>query len=328
MTKKYTNNYGLPLSVGVWLATDTYQSPPDDGKKYISATGLLKSVRQIVLQQRIPKDDADNLSDLMDNSASRIGTAIHDSIEDSWVNNYKEAMIAMGQPKRLIDRIRVNPEDPNEKNIVPIYMEQRFYKEIDGWVVTGQFDFVGDGRLEDFKTTGTYTWVNNTKDDDYKMQGSIYKWGRPDIITKDVMAIQFIFKDWMKFKTSDPKYPPSKIAEKIYELKSIEETERFIKNKLSDIERYENVDEKELPECTPKELWQGKSEWKYYKNPAKMSRATKNFDTPQEANLRFVEDGSVGIVVEVKPEPTACKYCPVFHMCSQGRRYLEEGLIK
>lgn len=325
----YTNQTNIPLSVAVWLATDTYQYPPDDGKKYISATGLLKSVRQLVLQDRIPQGHS-RTEDITSRVASRFGTAVHDGIEHAWVNNYKAAMEGLGYPQAVIDKVRVNPEDPDEPNIIPVYMEQRFYKEMDNdWVVTGQFDFVGDGRLEDFKTTSTFTWTNGTKDEDYIQQGSIYRWGRSDIITQDTMAIQFFFKDWQAFKAGDPKYPPSMMVEKTYKLKSLPETDAFIKRKLFQVDLHKNTPEPDLPECNDKELWRGKTVWKYYKNKDKVGgRATKNYDTPQEANLRFVQDGSIGIVVEKKSEPTACKYCPAFGICSQGQKYINSGELK
>lgn len=326
MSTKYTNTNNLSLSVSVWLATDNYEYPPDDGKKYISATGLLKSTRQIILSNRIPQGGG-RTEDLLSRVASGFGTALHDSIEKSWVSNHKNAMQALGYPESVADRVRVNPTDPDEPDIIPVYMEQRFHKEVGDWTVSGQFDFVGDGRLEDFKSTGTFTWVNGTKDDDYVQQGSIYRWGRPDIITQDTMAIQFIFKDWMKFKASDPKYPNCALMEKVYKLNSISETESFIKRKLFQIDMHENTPEPDLPKCTDKELWRGSSVWKYYKDPNKRSRATKNFDNPGEANLRFVKDGSVGIVVEVKPAPTACKYCPAFGLCTQKDEYINDGSL-
>lgn len=325
---KYKNEKGLDLSIAVWLATDTYQHPPEDGKKHISATGLLKSTRQHILSKRMPKGEGSIAEEISKKTKSKLGTAVHDSVEWSWINNYKQAMTDLGKPKRLIDKIRINPEDPNEPNIVPIYMEQRFNIEVNGWVVSGQFDFVGDGKLEDYKTTGTYTWVNNTKSEDYIAQGSIYRWGRQDIITKDVMAIQYIFTDWQAFKATDPKYPQNDIMSKDYPLKSVAETDRFIKSKLAELDKYEDVPEPQLPLCNKKELWQGNPQYKYYKNPDKRLKATKNFDSPQEANLRFVQDGSIGIIIPTVPEPVACKYCPALEICSQGQGYIKSGALK
>lgn len=324
---QYTNATNIPLSVAVWLATDNYDHPPDDGQKHISATGLMKSVRQIVLSQRLGKSAS--VDDISNRVASRFGTAVHDAIEKAWEDNQVEAMTALGYPKHVAERVRVNPTDPDEPDIIPVYMEQRFHKKIGDWNVSGQFDFVGDGRLEDFKSTGTFTWTNNTKDDDYIMQGSIYRWGRPDIITQDTMAIQFIFKDWQKHLANGANYPPAMLVEKTYRLKSVQETDLIIKKKLNDIDKHWNTPEPDLPECTPKELWQSSgSTWKYYKDPAKRNRSTKNFDNPHDANLRLVKDGGKGLVVEVKPEPTACRYCAAFPICSQKDRYLDSGELK
>ncbi|AGH57599.1 exonuclease [Pseudoalteromonas phage pYD6-A] len=324
----YTNTTGIPLSVGVWLATDSYQYPPDDGKKYISATGLLKSVRQSILSKRIPKG-AERQDDIVNRVASRFGTAIHDSIEMSWVNNYQNAMLSLGYPQSVVDRVRINPTDPDEPGIIPVYMEQRFHKEVGDWIVSGQFDFVGDGRLEDFKSTGTFTWTKGNKSQDYIDQGSIYRWGRPDIITQDVMAIQFFFKDWQAFKAKDPNYPPSMLVEKTFKLRDESETDRWIKQKLFALDMHENTPELDLPYCTDKDLWRDPPVWKYYKNPDKTDgRATKNFDNPQEANLRFVQDGSVGIVIEKKSEPKACKYCPAVGICSQAQQFIKSGELK
>jgi hypothetical protein len=325
---KYTNKVGLPLSVSVWLATDNYQHPPDDGKKYISATGLLKSVRQIILSNRVPQGTA-TAEDIINRLPSRLGTSIHDSIERSWLENYKQSMLDLGYQQSVIDKIRVNPENPDEPGIIPVYMEQRFYKELNGWIISGQYDFVGDGRLEDFKSTGTYTWVNGTKDQDYIDQGSIYRWGTPDIITQDVMAIQFLFKDWMPFKASDPKYPSQAIMEKQYPLKTVEETEQWISKKLFQLDLHADTPEASLPLCTDKELWRSEPTYKYYKDPTKTTgRSTKNFDSLAEANLRFVQDGSKGVVVEKKSEPRACKYCPAVSICSQAQQFIKNGELE
>lgn len=324
---KYSNNTNLPLSIGVWLATDNYIYPPDDGKKYISATTLLKSIRQIVLSFRLG-EKGQKSEDISSRVASRFGTAIHDGIEKSWTSNHKQALTDLGYPKQVVNSVVVNPEGQLKDGEIPVYMEQRFYKDVSGWVVTGQFDFVGDGKLEDFKSTSTFTWTNGTKSQDYIDQGSIYRWGRPDIITQDVMSIQFIFKDWQAFKATDPKYPSAMLMQKDYTLKSVQQTDLDIKTKLRSIDSYMDAKEKDLPLCNDKELWRGDTLWKYYKNPSSTKRATKNYTSLQDANLRFVQDGSIGLVKEVKPTPTACKYCDVFHLCSQKDEYIASGDLK
>lgn len=49
--------------------------------------------------------------DVTDLIPSRLGTAIHDSIEAAWKKGYAKAMLRLGYPKKLIARIRINPSD-------------------------------------------------------------------------------------------------------------------------------------------------------------------------------------------------------------------------
>ena len=49
---KYINTEDTPLSVAVFLATDHYDYDPNT----ISATRLLKPIRQTILSGRVPKE--------------------------------------------------------------------------------------------------------------------------------------------------------------------------------------------------------------------------------------------------------------------------------
>lgn len=318
---QYSNTSSVPLSLAVFLATDNY----DHNSSTISATTLIKPLRQIILSSRVPAGEVH--IDLAQMVPSRIGSAIHDGIERSWLNNYKEAMIALGLPQRVIERVRVNPK-PEELNpdIIPIYLEQRAYKQVGSYTVAGKFDFVGEGRVEDFKTTSTYTAINNTNDDKYSWQGSIYRWLNPTIITRDEMAIQFIFTDWSKAKAiQDPHYPQSRIQQRVIPIRSIMETDAFVTRKLGQIDQYWNAPEGDIPLCNDEDLWRSEPVFKYYKNPEKTTRSTKNFDNKQDAYLRLSEDGNVGIVKEQPGQVTACKYCNGFTLCSQKDVLIERG---
>ena len=317
----YSNVSDVPLSLAVFLATDSY----DHDSSTISVTSLIKPLRQLILGSRASQTDT--FVDLSTMVASRIGTAIHDGIEKAWLNNHKEAMALLNVSQRVIKRVLINPkpEELNDESI-PIYLERRSYKQIGNHTVSGKFDFVADGRVEDFKTTSTYTAISNSNDDKYILQGSLYRWLNPDIITKDEMAIQFIFTDWsgMRAKT-EPNYPQKKIQQRILPLKSIAETDAFVRNKLSQIEQYKDAVETNLPLCTDTDLWRSTPIYKYYKNPEKTSRSTKNFDTKQEAMLRNAEDGGRGMVVERPGQVTACKYCSGFSVCSQKDILIAQG---
>lgn len=319
--RRFTNSAEVPLSMAVFLATDSY----DHDSESISATALLKPLKQIILSSRVPQEQG--LVDISGLVSSRMGTALHDAIERSWLHNYQTAMKALGYPQKVIDRVLVNPtNDELYEGCIPVYLEQRSYKVIDGIKVSGKYDFVGEGRLEDFKSTSTFTWVNGTKDDDYILQGSIYRWLNPEIITQDRMAIQFIFTDWQAAQArANPKYPQSRTVQKLYPLKSLAETEQFVRSKLRLIQTYKDAPEADLPHCTDEELWRSEPQWKYYKDPNKTARSTKNFDNKQEAYLRMAQDGNVGIVKEVPGKAVACKYCPAFPICAQARALVEAG---
>lgn len=319
----YTNTAGVPLSLAVFLATDPYDYEEDT--PVISATTLIRPLRQVILSSRVPAEKA--TQDLIQMVSSRMGSAIHDGIERAWKQNHGTALELLGYPKRVREMVRINPKPEElQDGIIPIYLEQRAYKQVGNYRVSGKFDFIGEGRLEDFKSTSVFTAMHNNNDNKYIWQGSIYRWLNPELITKDEMAIQFIFTDWSAGKArSDPKYPQQRLQQRILPLKSLQETDAFIKRKLAQIDQYWDAPEDQIPHCTDEDLWRSEPVFKYYKNPNKLTRSTKNFDTLQEANLRKAEDGHVGVVVEQPGQVTACKYCAAFSACSQKDALVASG---
>ena len=323
MPARYANVSEVPLALAVFLASDYYDYATDPNT--ISATTLLKPLRQIVLPPRIPQGmGLVNLGDML---ASRMGAAIHDSIEKAWLTNHRQAMEAIGLPKKVIDLIRINPKKEElTEGIIPVYLEQRLSRKLGKWTVTGKFDFVAEGRVQDFKSTTTFTYKNQTNADKYTQQGSIYRWLDPQLITQDEMDIHYIFTDWKAaMAKTDPKYPPRRFHRQSFPLLSLAETQRFIDNKLNLIERHWNSDEADLPPCTDDELWRSEPVFKYYANPEKTARSTKNFATQAEAMVKFVQDGSKGLVKEVPGQVVACKYCPAFAACSQKDQLIASG---
>ena len=324
-----TNENKLSISVAAWLASDDYDHDSDPNT--ISTTGLLKSVRQIVLGSRVKSENI--IFDITENVASRFGTAVHDAIEKAWKpKNYPKSLSRLGHSQAVIDRIRVNPK-PAEvtKDIIPIYMEQRAKKTLGKYTVSGKYDFVGNGTLEDFKTTSVFTYITKSNDEKYRLQGSIYRWLNPTIITDDVMTIQYIFTDWSKLQVSIRKkdgYPPYRMMGEPIQLMPLADTEQWLVDKLALIDKYMKYTECDLPLCTPEELWQKESKFAYYKNPAKTARSTANFDSYAEAQHRLVQDGAIGIIHERKAPVKACNYCGAFDLCTQKDAYLADGSLQ
>ena len=184
---------------------------------------------------------------------------------------------------------------------------------------------VFNGQLIDFKTTGTYTYETKCKDNDYILQGSIYRWLSP-LITEDTIAINFIFKNWTESKVMDPKYPKAKVLEYSLPLKSQMEVTTFILDKLQRLNKYYDAEEKDLPNCTDEELALKPSIFAYYSNSTATGRATKLFDNSTTAYSYLREKGK-GVVKERKGSPVTCKYCKGCQLCSQYRAFKEQGLL-
>lgn len=323
---QYSNHTQLPLPIAVWLAHDTY----DREAAGLSATTLMRPTRQVVLAKRLPPGEG--IVDISGMIKSRIGTAIHDAIEHAWLSEKLPTTLSgLGLSDKIINRILVNPPSlPSGKPVIPIYLEKRSSREVLGVKITGKFDFIADGRVHDFKTTSTFAYTSNNKDEDYILQGSIYRWLNPDIITDDMMSIIFIFNDWNKnrYMSDKENYPPSQITSKDFVLLPEATVQKFVEDKVNELIACENLPEPELPLCTDKELWRKDDTFKYYKNPASTGRSTKNFDNYSDAYIRFIEDGSVGRIDTVKGGVQACLYCPAFSLCSQKDDLIEAGELK
>jgi hypothetical protein len=319
----YKNTTGISLSVAVWLAHDEYQKRPG-----YSVTQLIKPAKAIVLAGRIQGKQVVN-PDIISNIDAKIGTAVHSSIENSWHHNYKASMDELGYPSSIIDKIVVNPASKLNKGDIPVYLETYATKVINNISIGGTFDFCVDGQLEDFKTTSVYSYIKKSNDESHQLQGSMYRWLNQDIITEDTIIINYIFKDWTLIKSITSKdYPPAKSTPVKIPLLSIPDTERFITSKLNLIATYNNKQEFEMIPCTDKELWMEPSVWKYYKNPAKTTRSTKNFDNPSDAYSKNATDGSKGLVLEVKSEARACRYCEALPVCKQAEDLVLNGKLK
>ena len=326
MALEYTNKNNVSLALAVFLMYDNYVY--DERPNSISATGLIKPLRQLVLSKQNPA--ILKTVDIADLVATRMGSAIHKGCEDAWTDpeNVKNALKVLGASEDAIDNIKINP--PYVKHgETPVYVEQRAEKEIIDFIISGKYDLVLDGTLNDYKSTSVWTYIFDSNADSYVKQGSIYKWLSPDKITSDYININYIFTDWSAAKARADKksYPQIKTLTKQYPLWSTEETENWIMNKIEHYKVLANAPQEELPECTDEELWATKTTYKYYKNPNKLDRSTKNFDTMDEALLRQANDGNVGTIKTVPGEVKACRYCPVIGICTQAETMLAEGRL-
>ena len=144
------------------------------------------------------------------------------------------------------------------------------------------------------------------------------------------MAIQFIFTDWKSYEAKQkPAYPQFRTMQKLIPLLSLAETEHYITGKLTQLAAHKQTPEPDIPRCTDKELWRKEPQFKYYKDPNKRARSTKNFTNPGDAyEYQQSKGAGQGIVVEVPGEVIACRFCPAFPICTQKDEYLANNTLK
>lgn len=328
MAFEYTNKQNISLPLAVFLMHDTYDH--DQRDNVVSVTTLLRPIKQLVLS--LQNKDLTPVKDVSDLIPSKVGNAIHDACERAWNDrdNVMNAIKAMGANENVINAVQINPKDGSDlTDIMPVYIEQRVEKEIDNMIISGKYDLVLDGNLHDYKSTSVWSHIHGNRADEYIKQGSMYKWLSPDKITGDTITIQYVFTDWSASSArADPKrYPQQRVMSKEFPLWSVSETEHWIKNKIEIYQRLANAPQEELPECTADELWEMETKYKYYKNPEKTKKSTKNFSTMDAALMYKANDGDVGIVKEVKGNVRACQYCPAAQICSQAESLQASGRL-
>lgn len=317
-----TNKHNLPLSIGVWLMRDEYDYDPTA----ISATSLLKPLKQMILSGRAPTEALQ--MDLSDMIASRMGTALHSAIEQAWEDpELTDVLEMLHLTKETAANFVINPATLEEGQI-PIYMEQRVYGEVEGQKISGKYDFISGGVLEDFKSTSVYSYLLGDKEEKFAQQGSIYRYLDPEKITEDYMRITYIFTDWQKSQVAvKENYPTSRVKSVEIPLMDITETEEFIGNKIRQIRQFKHAPESALPRCSDEELWRKPAVYKYYSNPDKTTgRSTKNFGDLASA-YQFKAEKGKGVVIEVKGQVIACRYCRGAVICEQKNEYLLDGSL-
>lgn len=338
-----TNRGDIPLGLAVWLLHDEYDYIGQPN--YASVTGLMKPIKQIILPPRVPQEKVE--SDVEDYVSRALGHSLHDSIEKAWIKGYKRSLKLLGHPEHVISRVMINPTQ--EELIVhklahpiPIYLEQRSFKQVTisgvTFTVGGKYDMVAEGILHDNKSTTAYTWLYGTRDDEHKLQGSLYRWldhkGFLDVectkpllkprITEDFIRINYIFTDWQKMSAKqNPNYPQKRILFKDIPLMSLEETEQWVISKLTQFHKLRNAAEDQIPECTDEELWRSAPVFKYYSDASNTTgKSTKNFDSQVEARKYQAERGK-GVILAIPGEVKRCGYCSAFPICKQRERYFQ-----
>lgn len=331
---KFTNNANIPFVAGAWLTLDEYDYNPDENT--ISATTLIKPLRQIILTSRVPPEEESTV-DISDMLTSQLGNAVHNEIERFWRDprNVIPAAKRLGLPLKRAKRIAVNaPDEWYQQNpdAVPVFIEKRKEKVVNGMTVTGKSDIIWDGEVMDHKVTTVFTYTMGLNHDYYSQQGSIYKWLNPEKVTSDHTTIIHYFRDYRGFEAKQQpyKYPSSPVLPTRFPLASVEETQEYVEWKVDQIFKLRDAPDEKLPECDAEDLWMDEPVWKYWKDPKKFEeggRCTRVFDNSAEAKKRKAADKNVGVIHKIEGKAKACNYCAARPICKQYKRLKEKDLI-
>lgn len=306
-----------PLAA-LWLLADNYDY--NDDPRHISATALLKPIRSSALLAQNP--DLQRTMHITDFTASRLGGAVHDSIEQAWLRGDEGLLKRIG-----CEDIVVNPSISQEP-LNEIHLEKRTTRHVNGYAISGKFDAVYRGQVTDIKSTKVYTYTSGSSDEDYIRQMSIYRWLNPDIIVKDRGAIVYLFKDWVARDVDRIKgYPSAPVVHKEFQLWTPEATEAWISNRLHQLDQLVTDPNAVLPECSDEELWRDPTVYKYYaKGDPTAPRSTRTFTDHQEAMTYVSTKGTTkGLLVPVPGKAKRCIYCPAMAVCTQASKMLKTG---
>lgn len=277
---KITNKLGLPQAM-----VDAVSTSEHNAEGNLSATTLLKSIREIVLTKR-------HWSELEDDVSNRVwaifGQAVHKILERETETSFTEEFL------------KVNLGQVN---------------------VTGRIDSydMQEHKVTDYKTCSV--WKIKFKDfSDWEKQGLIYAW----LLKQngfECKACEFIalIKDHSQTEARrDPSYPQLPIY--IYRFDVTEEKlkgiENYITNKVKAYIEAINLADDDLPPCTDEERWASPSKWAVMKEGRKT--AIRLLDSEDEAQDYIGNNGldkkhyiefRAGVSRKCQDYCSVCQYC-------------------
>ncbi len=278
-----TNKKGLPHGFVAACSTEQHNKAWE-----LSATTLLKGVKEIILTRRYWNDIEDDVSNRV---WAVFGTAVHALLEKEGDNEFTEETLKTEAP---------------------------------GFTVTGTIDNYNmeTGTITDYKTASV--WKVQFRDfSDWKKQGLTYAWlCRKNGLPAKKCRFVALLKDHSKTQARrNPEYPQEPVY--VYEFdvtdKDIAETEIRIEEKVVEVFSYLLLEEEDIPDCTKEERWAKDDTWAVMKKGRKS--AVRVFPSEAEAEA-MAETLGAGHYVEFRQGvSTKClDYCPVRAFCDFAQK--------
>lgn len=292
-----TNLYNLPEPIYRAVVNDSYRGGGD-----ISVTSLIKPPRIRILEKR-HKDEINE--DATRRLWSLLGQAIHHVLERG----------------ELAGHIK----------------EQRIFKIVNGWTVSGQFDLLRlmGGKLSDYKCTSVYSFMLGDKPE-WEQQLNSLAWlcdggqvwnpdGMPDLPAHgtvvnykvDALEINAILRDFADSKRKDPGYPPVPFQQVAINKWPTEKAAAYVLERVKLHQESENYADADLPSCSPSERWARSDSWAVKKPGAKKAMAGGVCESLADAQA--FQAKTPGSVIEMRPGAAIrCeRFCNAKNFCNQ-----------
>ena len=291
---KITNNFGVPAPLVALAQRNNYTK----GKAQYSVTELIGSPRVHRLREKHKENLEQDVSDMI---WSMMGSALHVVAENSKLPGHMT--------------------------------EERLLYTIDGTVISGAIDLqIIDGDtvdIVDYKFTSA--WSLRADKVEWHQQQNIYAFLVEKVKKAKVRSISIcaLIRDWSRRDAANKAdYPPAPIQMLSLPLWEIEDTEKFIKeriqaHKMSKV-MADFFDDKDLPACSDEERWIRGDKYAVMKEGRKT--AVRVYDSIDEANTLASTDPKLSVVFR-KGEPIRCagNFCGVAKWCSQYQNEIKES---
>ncbi len=290
---KLTNKYGLPQPVVTALTRSEYSR----GESNRSITQIIDAPRVRILKQEHHDELTEDVSEKL---WAVLGTGVHKMFENTADDSY--------------------------------ITEERLFVEVDGWVISGAIDLQkieNDGAIiSDYKTTSVWSVIFGKVEWEFQLNCYAALVRKSKGIKVKSLKVIAMMRDWKaseaEFKQDYPKAP---ILEIDIPMWSDEEQDAYLDGrvKLHQSAEFERLTGSELPECSDKERWVKEPTWAVIKKGNK--KATKVFDTPEDAHAFASEKGKEFEVIFRAGESTRCagNWCRVNAWCSQYQKSIENS---
>jgi len=293
---KITNNFGMPQPFVDFAINDKYSK----GKADISVTSLIDSPKI-----RLMKDKYDDQIevDAVDMVWALFGTAVHSVLE-------------------------------NSKQSDDIITEERLYKEVDGWVLSGAIDrqeFISndDGsrtvNIIDYKVTSVWSVIYGKPEWENQLNCYAYLASKTNVGSLKICAI---LRDWNRRDAEKKEdYPKAPIVFVDIPLWDKSKTEEYIKERIrlhQEAQISFDLNE-DVGICSNEDMWKKNDTWAVKKKGQK--RAIRVLDSEEEAN-NYIDwhnetdqayTKKTDLEIEFRSgEYTRCgNYCSVADFCNQ-----------